>query len=344
MLKVKKEQQKKLRNKKTNKIAKSIVKKSKNKKVKSRKKILKDCILKKTKIKSKKITKSNIVGRKKIGRPSNILLKEDKYVVDVDDPVEAIKIAAIVAKSVKAITNFEVGVVKKPLVGTPKEVQKELDKLALRLQKHPTDEDSFNKIHCYIHKFLLGLVFKKYNFVKGHDESDMYQESLVALFKKAIPKFNPHKGMSFLNFAKMCINRHLITILHASKHRKKDIPMNTAISIDHAPAENNDDNMSPLSNVIADDNPKTIPYRKIVDKETFACTLKTIKDELSDFEAVVLDEYLNEKSYKEVARSVSKKLSEKFNAKSVDNALLRIRKKAEELLLDGGEKDLPLFF
>lgn len=277
-------------------------------------------------------------------KPFNIIrCKKPTLVVSDDEPSES-ETLNIEKIRYKPITNFDVGVVRDPLVGTPKEVQIELDKLALRLQKHPKDEECFNKIHCYIHKYLLGLVFKKFNFIKGYDESDMYQESLIALFKKAIPKFNPNKGMSFLNFAKMCINRHLITILHASKHRKKDIPMNTAISIDHSPAENDDDNMSPLSNVIADDDKKTMPFKKLVDKESFACTLQTVKEKLSKFEAVVLEEYLNEKSYKEVAKNVSKKLSVKFNAKSVDNALLRIRKKAEQLLSESGEQELPLFY
>ena len=220
------------------------------------------------------------------------------------------------------------------LIGTPKEVRKELDALALRMQKRPNNSD-FDKIHYYIHKYLLGLVFKKFNFIKGYDENDMYQESLIALSRKAIPKFNPNKGMSFLNFAKMCINRHLITILHASRNRKKDIPMNTAVSIDHSPVEHDDGEMSPLSNVIADDNNKTLPYKKMVDKETFMHTFEAIQCKLSSFETVVLEEYLNEKSYREVAKGVTRRLSKRHNAKSIDNALLRIRKKAQEIVHSG---------
>ena len=219
------------------------------------------------------------------------------------------------------------------LVGTPQEVKKELNSLALRVQRYPRDNDSFDKIHYYIHKYLLGLVFKKYCFIKGYDENDMYQESLIALFKKAIPNFNPNKGMSFLNFAKMCINRHLITILHASKHRKKNIPINTAISMDRAPVNQTDNaDIPPLSNVIADDSKKTLPYKNISNMETFSRILLEIKDKLSKFESVVLDEYLYEKSYREVAKSVSLRLNRRYDAKSIDNALLRIRKKSQKLI------------
>lgn len=243
------------------------------------------------------------------------------------------------------VSIFNIGQIENPLTGTPQEVRKELDALALRMQKHPRDNDCFDKIHFYIHKYLLGLVFKKFSFIKGQDEHDIYQESLIALFKKAIPKFNPNKGMSFLNFAKMCITRHLITILHASKHRKKDIPMNTAISMDHSPV-NQDDNeteMDPLSNIIPDDNNKTLPYKKLSDKENFNQTLNLIKNKLSAFEIIVLEEYLNEKSYKEVAKGVSKRLEVRYNAKSIDNALLRIRKKAQELLDSSSEEIINLF-
>jgi len=209
------------------------------------------------------------------------------------------------------------------------------------MQKHPNDNYCFDKIHFYIHKYLLGLVFKKFNFIKGQDENDMYQESLIALFKKAIPNFNPNKGMSFLNFAKMCITRHLITILHASKHRKKDIPMNTSISMDHAPTEQDDHEMPPLSNIIADNNNKTLPYKKMSDKEIYNQTLDLLKNRLSTFEIIVLEEYLNEKSYREVAKNVSKRLSARCDAKSIDNGLLRIRKKAQELIKNN--ISIPLF-
>ena len=244
------------------------------------------------------------------------------------------------------VSIFNIASIEDPLIGTPKEVRKELDALALKMQKHPNNNECFNKIHFYIHKYLLGLVFKKFSFIKGQDESDMYQESLIALFKKAIPKYNPNKGMSFLNFAKMCITRHLITILHASKHRKKDIPMNTAISMDHSPVnqDNNETEIAPLSNIIADDSNKTLPYKRMSDKETFNQTLNSIKAKLSSFEVVVLEEYLNEKSYREVAKGVSKRLLMRYDAKSIDNALLRIRKKAQDFLKCNNRDSVPLLF
>ena len=240
-------------------------------------------------------------------------------------------------------TIFDVGEIEDALIGTPKEVQKELDGLALWMQKHPQDDVAFQKIHTYIHKYLLGLVFKKFSFVRGHDENDIYQESLIAISKKAIPKFNPNKGMSFLNFAKMCINRHLITLLHASNHRRKDMPINQAISLDASPMENEDGNCL-LSNVITDDKHSAPPYKEMANRESYQKSLEALKSKLSKFEIIVLEQYLQDRSYKDAAKSISRQLGNRYNEKSVDNALLRIRKKATELLSEHNEDAVPIMF
>lgn len=243
-------------------------------------------------------------------------------------------------------TIFDVEDIDDPLVGTPTEVRKELDALALKLQKNPTNQAIFIKIVSYMHKYILGLVFKKYSFVKGYDEKDIYQEALIALFKKAVPSFRKGKGMSFLNFAKMCINRHLITILNASINRRKDMPLNTSISLDHSPSgrEEDGDESCPLSNVIPDKIHGKPPFTEMSRYESFSRTIETINSVLSDFEKEVLVEYLKDKSYREAAKSMSKIYGKKCNERSIDNALLRIRKKAMALKSEFGEDLLPLVF
>jgi len=239
---------------------------------------------------------------------------------------------------------FDIDCPEDPLEGTPKEIQKDLDALALHIQKHPDDEDSFLKIVAYIHKYLLGLVFKKFSFVRGQEESDMYQEALIALSRKAIPKFDPTMGMSFLNFAKMCINRHLITILNASINRKKDYPMNYAVSFNYNPIDPEDGTGGncTLSNIITDDVNDKTPYDEHSQNEAYEWTLNQVKKKLSPFETIVLEEYLRDQSYKEMAGSISKRTGVRFNEKSIDNALLRIRKKASSVLR--GDKDGDMLF
>ena len=249
------------------------------------------------------------------------------------------------AKRSEIKTVFDVNDVEDPLVGSPMEVRKELDALAIKLQRRPNDQEAFLKIVYYMHKYMLGLVFRKYSFVRGHDEKDIYQESLIALFKKAIPSFRKGKGMSFLNFAKMCINRHLITILNASRNRVKDKPLNTAIPLDHSPrGQDEDDESCLLSNIIPDKVHGKPPFTEMARSESFSRTLSTINNALSPFERAVLSEYLKDKSYRDASKSVSKEHGKRCNERSIDNALLRIRKKAMSLKDELGEDALPLVF
>jgi len=254
---------------------------------------------------------------------------------------DAIEEAAHPKRDLRAV--FDINDVDDPLVGTPAEVRRELDLLALRLQRRPKDQESFMKIVNYMHKYILGLVFRKYNFVRGHDEKDIYQEALIALFRKAVPSFRKGRGMSFLNFAKMCINRHLITILNASRNRRKDQPLNTSISLDHAPVGRDDEDEScSLSNIIPDKKSGQQPFSAMARSEAFERTLNALTSQCSEFERAALMQYLQDKSYREASKSLSKTSGRKCNERSVDNALLRIRKKAQAIREELGEDALPL--
>lgn len=215
-----------------------------------------------------------------------------------------------------------------------------LDQCALKLQKNPKDEEAFETIHSALHKYIVGQAFHRF-IIKGQDGKDLYQESLIVLWTKAIPSFDPERGMSFWNFAKMCINRHLITILNSALNRKKDMPMNTAISLDEIFSDEDEENGSNLYNLFDDGTDFLKTLCKSQDHEK---TLVTLKETLSPFESLVLYYYLEELSYRDIAIEVSNSLGRKCNEKSIDNALLRIRRKAFDLLEERAkDKDLPLF-
>ena len=236
---------------------------------------------------------------------------------------------------------FKIPAVPDPLIGTPKEVQKTLDNLAKQMQKDPSSNAIFNKIHLYMHTYLVNVVLRKFPFIKGSQTVDVYQETLIALRFKAIPNFKKNKGMSFLNFAKMCIRRHLITLLHASRNRNKDKTINFAISLDSTPNGDDDNGSNTLANTIGD---TKLSHDKAYERsEAFVQTKKTLSKSLSEFERCVLDEYLADASYKEIADIISIKFNENHNAKSIDNALLRIRKKASHLKKYCKDEDMPIF-
>jgi len=241
---------------------------------------------------------------------------------------------------------FKLPIVKDPLIGTPKQVQKELDNMAKRMQKNgeddPENEEIFKKIHLYMHGYLINVVLKKFPYIKGYQTVDIYQETLIALRFKAIPGFKKNRGMSFLNFAKLCIRRHLITKLNTSINRDKDKAINQSVSLDSPPVDSDGDTGFTYANTIPDEN-ITASDKEVEEKESYKMTKDTLLKELSPFEKVVLSEYLSGCQYREIAKNVSKTLSKRYNTKSIDNALLRIRKKAERLMGIGKLENIPLF-
>lgn len=237
---------------------------------------------------------------------------------------------------------FKLPCVLDPLIGTPKQVKKQLDALAKKMQRQPNNNALFNKIHLYMHGYLINVVLKKFPFIKGYQTVDVYQETLIALRFKAIPNFKYGKGMSFLNFAKMCIRRHLITLLNAAQTIKKSQAMNRAISLDSSPIhDDDDDSKTTYANIIAD--PKASADKAIETNEAYVVTRDALLSELSDFEKTVLSEYLSNSSYREISQSISSGLKKKSDTKSIDNALLRIRKKAVHLLKHSKKESLPIF-
>ena len=215
-----------------------------------------------------------------------------------------------------------------------------LNGYALAMQEDMDNEELFDRIRQYLHKFIVGLAYSRY-VVRGHEGKDLYQEGMIALRFKAIPKFRDDRGMSFLNFAKMCIKRHLITILNQARNRKKDQPMNRSVPLDSVTTPGDDDSGDgeALSNFIVDDEKDSfVEMCRVEDKDR---TLSELKKQLSDFEKAVLACYLEGHSYRETSRLVTRILGKRYDEKSIDNALLRIRNKA--IVLSRGGQELPMF-
>lgn len=231
-----------------------------------------------------------------------------------------------------------------PIIGTPKQVQEKLDKIALSIQRRPKSEKSqklFSKIHLYMHGYLINIVLKQFPYIRGMQTTDIYQQTLIALWSKAIPNFKMDKGMSFLNFAKMCIRRHLITILNTSKTRQLDQAINQAISLDSYPLNVDEDSHNTFSNIIPDKEDSV--DKKTANEEAYMVTKNALLDILSEFEKTVLSEYLSTSTYKEIATNIATMSKKRCIPKSVDNALLRIRKKALYLKKYGKLEEIPLF-
>ena len=145
---------------------------------------------------SKRIT-SRIV-KKKIGAKKTPITNTEKlkknYVKQLEK--ETLSSVDIIEKEEKGKNTvleqilFRLPIVAIPLVGTPKEVQSDLDNLAIKMQKKPEQDSIFDKIHLYMHGYLINVVLRKFPYIKGYQTVDIYQETLISLRFKAIPNFN----------------------------------------------------------------------------------------------------------------------------------------------------------
>jgi RNA polymerase sporulation-specific sigma factor len=176
----------------------------------------------------------------------------------------------------------------------------------------------------------LNYIMDKYNdlvnmkaskfFMAGAERDDIIQEGLIGLYK-ATKSFNVEKQNSFKTFANLCIERQLITALKTS-NRQKNIPLNSAFSLNSAAYEENED--VPVIDIL-DAKTAEDPLDTITKKEYYNSIQTQIDESLSDFERQVLNYYKQGKSYATIAQALGTKV------KSVDTAIQRIRKKANKI-------------
>ena len=160
-------------------------------------------------------------------------------------------------------------------------------------------------------------------FLIGADKEDIYQEGMIGLYK-AIRDFNYEKSNTFKGFAELCVTRQIITAIKTAT-RQKHIPLNTYISLNKPVSEDDSERtlLDILSTIKISD-----PEALIIGKEEKARIENAITKVLSDLEMEVLQSYLDGKSYQEIACDLDRQ------AKSIDNALQRVKRKLEKCLSD----------
>ncbi len=164
-------------------------------------------------------------------------------------------------------------------------------------------------------------------FLIGGDKEDLIQEGMIGLYK-AIRDYDTDKDSTFYSFADLCISRQIYTAIKAS-NRKKNIPLNTYVSL-YAPAysENADQDEKETLADIMSQNKISNPEELVIDKESTSMLEYELVRHLSQFEKTVLDLYLHDYSYLQIAVKLKKE------PKSIDNALQRIRLKLNTVLKD----------
>lgn len=139
-------------------------------------------------------------------------------------------------------------------------------------------------------------------FIYGGDYEDIFQEGLIGLMG-AIKSYDCEKGGSFINYAKLCINRSIVSAIKQAG-RKKHMPLNSSVDLDGSVAALYDS-----------------PEDLVLVKERLGLVGRMIDSKLSSFEKKVLNLYLSGLTNMEISSRLGR------DKKAVENAIFRIRKK-----------------
>jgi RNA polymerase sporulation-specific sigma factor len=152
----------------------------------------------------------------------------------------------------------------------------------------------------------------------GADGEDIVQEGMIGRYK-AIRDFRENRQTSFKSFAELCVTRQIITAIKTAT-RQKHIPLNSYISLNKSSSDESDPYESGLIGL----QPEHLdPETMVIGKEDFEILEGLIGEVLSDLERKVLSRYIMGKTYSDISAELV------ITAKSVDNAVQRIRRKLE---------------
>jgi RNA polymerase sporulation-specific sigma factor len=178
----------------------------------------------------------------------------------------------------------------------------------------------------YKYRNLVKTKVKSY-FLVGAEKDDLLQVGMIGLWQ-AVVDFRCDKAISFPAFAKVCIQRHIITAIKTAT-RQKQQPLNTSLSLE-SPSEDPTADWN-LSDILTSDD-SLDPEEMVLRSEDTRVLHDTLQQVLSDFEWRVLSGYQVGKSYREIANEL------RCKTKSVDNALARIKRKVSGVPV--GDADL----
>lgn len=160
-------------------------------------------------------------------------------------------------------------------------------------------------------------------FLLGGENDDLIQEGMIGLIK-AVRDYDLSQGNSFSSFAELCVSRQMYSAIEASK-RKKHFPLNSYISLYEESDAHQDGKKMQLIDMI-EPQQETDPEALYFSREYTEAFVEQLKDMLSPLENHVLYLHLMGTDYKKIAEILEK------SPKSIDNALQRIRGKAEKML------------
>jgi RNA polymerase sporulation-specific sigma factor len=144
-------------------------------------------------------------------------------------------------------------------------------------------------------------------FLSGAEREDVIQEAYVG-FWRAVCDYKPESPAGFTPFASLCITRQILSAIKASS-RHKHLVLSDSASLD------------------SDDGLQTCWEDSWLQQNHQAELRAAIEHRLTTLERLVLRGYLNGHSYQQMSAHLQ------CEVKSIDNAIQRIRRKANSMLI-----------
>jgi len=198
------------------------------------------------------------------------------------------------------------------------------------------DQEAFRQIVKALNNYLIHLSLRKFK-IAGTNSDDIYQEGLYALSTKAIPDYREDKG-AFICFAKLCIRRHIITLLKSANNNKNKALNNNPLSLDAPAGHDEEEGTIPVSGFLSNGNEDL--SHKFIRLEEHTMLKKELIKKLTPLEREVFECYLKNMSYNEAVKYMNKRRrgENRANAKKIDNSLCRAKCKAIKLLQELKER------
>ena len=152
-------------------------------------------------------------------------------------------------------------------------------------------------------------------FLAGGDSEDLIQEGMLGLLS-AIREYRPDRNARFRTFAELCVRRRIISAVKLAAGGKHS-PLNSGVSLEPSLFLADRENAALGTAFYRLEDPEDT----VIHQENLHRLETVIKSKLTSLEAKVLALYLEGLSYTEIAGAVP------CSAKSVDNAVQRIRRK-----------------
>ena len=160
-------------------------------------------------------------------------------------------------------------------------------------------------------------------YLLGGENEDLIQEGMIGLIK-AVRDFDETQKTSFSSFAELCVSRQMYSAIEAS-NRKKHLPLNSYVSLYEDSEQEGEGRSLPLIDTI-ESSKENDPEVLYFGKEYTEAVAEQLKELLSPLENHVLYLHLMGTDYRTIAELLGK------SPKSVDNALQRIKTKAQKIL------------